>query len=176
MEIITLVLIGLSLSLDAFSLSLAYGLLGITRRKMLCSSLIVGIFHFFMPLIGSFLGVKILSTFKINPKYIIAIVIFLIILEMIKSLKEEQTNELKMNLINMIVFAFFVSLDSFTVGIGLIYITPYPIYASITFALISALLTFMGFMLGKYVSNKVGKISKYIGIGILSILLFYFLI
>lgn len=176
MEIFTLILIGLSLSLDAFSLSLAYGLLGITKNKMIYSSIIVGLFHFFMPLIGSLLGIKILSTFKINPKYIIAIVIFLIIVEMVKSLKEEVNAELKMNFINMLVFAFFVSLDSFTVGIGLIYITNKLLYSSIIFAAISAIFTFIGFYIGKYVSGKIGKVSKYIGIGIMSILLIYFLI
>lgn len=175
MEIFTLFLIGLSLSLDAFSLSLAYGLLGIRKKKMLYSSLIVGLFHFFMPLLGSFIGIKILSSFKINPKYVIAIVIFLIILEMIKSLKEEVNTELKISFLNMLAFAFFVSLDSFTVGIGLVYVTAYPIYASIIFAIVSTILTFIGFILGKYVSGKIGKISKYIGIGILSILLIYFL-
>lgn len=174
MEIFTLILIGLSLSLDAFSLSLAYGLLGIEKNKIVYSSLIVGLFHFFMPLIGTFIGTKILSSLKINPKYVIAIVILLIIVEMIRSLKEETNNVLKMRFLDMLAFAFFVSLDSFTVGIGLIYITPYPIYASLIFAVISATFTFIGFLTGKYVSKKIEKISKFLGIFILSILLIYF--
>lgn len=177
MEILTLFLIGLSLSLDAFSLSLAYGLMGIKKRNIILFSLTVGIFHFFMPLIGVLIGYKLLSFVKINPKYIIAAIILLIILEMFKSIKDsDKIYEIKTNFISMISFSFFVSLDSFTVGLGLLYITSYPIYAGIIFAIISGIFTFIGFNLGKFVSEKIGKISKYIGIFILLILLVYFII
>ena len=56
MKILTLFLIGISLSIDAFSMSLAYGLIGIRKKDMFLSSLIVGLFHFFMPLLGSIIG------------------------------------------------------------------------------------------------------------------------
>ncbi len=177
MEILTLFLIGLSLSLDAFTLSLAYGLLNMEKKKMLSTSFIVGIFHFFMPLLGAFIGLKLLTALKINPKYLIAIVIFLIILEMVKSLKENNDEKLlKLNFVGMIIFSFFVSLDSFTVGIGILYVTSHPIYASIIFALVSAVFTFIGFKVGGFASKKIGKISKYIGVSILTLLLVYFLL
>ena len=174
MKIITLFLIGISLSIDAFTMSLAYGLIGIKRKNMFMSSLIVGLFHFFMPLLGNLIGSKLLNSFKINPKYLIIVIIILLIIEMIKSLNEEE-KQLNMNLLGMISFAFLVSLDSFTVGIGINYIIDTPIYASIIFALISFSFTLLGFILGKYVSLKFEKISKYIGIFILTILLIYFL-
>ncbi len=177
MEILTLFLIGLSLSLDAFSLSLAYGLMGIKKKNIISFSLTVGFFHFFMPLVGALVGYKLLSFLKINPKYIIASIILLIILEMLKSIKDsDKIYEIKTNFISVLSFSFFVSLDSFTVGLGLLYITNYPIYAGIIFAIISGTFTFIGFNLGKFVSEKIGKISKYIGIFILLILLVYFII
>ena len=174
MKILTLFLIGISLSIDAFSMSLAYGLIGIRKRNMFLSSLIVGLFHFFMPLLGSFIGYNLLNLFKINPKYLIIIIIFLLIIEMIRSINEEE-KQINMNILGMITFAFLVSLDSFTVGMGLYYIIETPIYASIVFATISTTFTLFGFILGKYVSSKFEKISKYIGIFILIILLIYFI-
>ena len=159
MEILTLFLIGLSLSIDAFGMSLAYGLIGVPKNKMIISSLIVGMFHFFMPLLGSLIGLKLLNSFKINPKYVIIIVIILPLIEMIKSIKNDTVKEMKMNLIGMLSFAFLVSLDSFTVGMGIYYITNKPIYASIIFALVSFSFTLLGYILGKYVSNKMEKIS-----------------
>jgi len=176
METITLFLIAISLSLDAFSLSLAYGLLGLKGKRTIYTSLIVGLFHFFKPLLGFFVGDRILVVFKIDPKYIIGIVMILIIIEMIRSLKEEDLKEIKMSFINMIGFSFFVSLDSFTLGLGLSYISSHPIYAALVFAITSAIFTFIGFNAGKYISAKVGKISKYLGIAILTILLVYFLV
>ena len=174
MKILTLFLIGISLSIDAFSMSLAYGLIGIKKRNMFLSSLIVGLFHFFMPLLGSMIGYNLLNSFKINPKYLIIIIIILLLIEMIKSINEDE-KKINMNVFGMISFAFLVSLDSFTVGMGIYYITNTPIYASIIFAVISMIFTMTGYILGKYVSSKFEKVSKYIGIFILVILLIYFI-
>ena len=84
MRILSLFLIGISLSIDAFTMALAYGLVGIKKRNMFISSITVGLFHFFMPLLGSLLGSELLNSFKINPKYLIIIIIILLIIEMIK--------------------------------------------------------------------------------------------
>ncbi len=175
MEILTLFLIGLSLSIDAFTMSLAYGLIGIQKNKIVLSSLIVGLFHFFMPLLGSLIGYKLLNSFKINPKYLIIIIVLILLIEMIKSVKDEEIKSINMNLFGMLGFALLVSLDSFTVGMGIYYITTKPIYASIVFSIVSFCFTLIGYILGKYASKKLEKISKYIGIIILLILLIYFI-
>ena len=51
-QILYLFLIGISLSMDAFSLSLVYGLNKITKKDKLLLSIIVAIYHFIMPIIG----------------------------------------------------------------------------------------------------------------------------
>jgi putative Mn2+ efflux pump MntP len=94
---------------------------------------------------------------------------------MIKSIKDEKVKSINMNMLSMLGFAFLVSLDSFTVGMGIYYITSKPIYASIVFSIVSFLLTLLGYILGKYVSKKIEKLSKYIGTIILLTLLGYFL-
>ena len=107
MKILTLFLIGISLSIDAFSIALAYGLIGISKKNMFLSSLIVGLFHFFMPLLGSALGSELLSIIKIDQKYLIITILILLLIEMIKSINEEQ-KQINMNIIGMISFAFIV--------------------------------------------------------------------
>ena len=52
----TIVLIGISLSMDAFSLALVYGMIGMPYKKKIVLALIVGIYHFIMPLIGLLIG------------------------------------------------------------------------------------------------------------------------
>lgn len=42
--------------MDAFSLALIYGTQGITKKHKILLSLIVGIYHFIMPLIGVAIG------------------------------------------------------------------------------------------------------------------------
>ncbi|MEG2457616.1 MAG: manganese efflux pump [Bacilli bacterium] len=173
MEIITLILIGISLSLDAFSLSIAYGLIDIKKTQIIQTSISVGIFHFFMPLLGMYLGSFIFKYINIDSKYILIIILSLVVLEMIKSLYDKE-KAYEMNILNIIIFSFLVSIDSFSVGIGINYITSFPIIASLIFSFFSFFFTLLGFTLGKYLSEVAGIISKKIGIVILIILIIYF--
>lgn len=174
MEIITLIIIGLSLSIDAFSLSLAYGLLNIPKKTIISTSIIVGIFHFIMPILGMLLGNIITDTLNLDSKYILLTILILILIEMIKSLKEEN-KEHELNIINMLIFAFLVSFDSFTLGIGIKYLTSNIFLASTIFMILSSLFTFLGFILGKYLTKKATYKIKLIGIILLLVVIMYFL-
>ncbi len=174
MEIITLIIIGLSLSIDAFSLSLAYGLLNIPKKTIISTSITVGIFHFIMPILGMLLGNIITDTLNLDSKYILLTILILILIEMIKSLKEEN-KEHELNIINMLIFAFLVSFDSFTLGIGIKYITSNIFLASTIFMILSSLFTFLGFILGKYLTKKATYKIKLIGIILLLGVIMYFL-
>ncbi len=174
MEIITLIIIGLSLSIDAFSLSLAYGLLNIPKKTIISTSITVGIFHFIMPILGMLLGNIITDTLNLDSKYILLTILILILIEMIKSLKEEN-KEHELNIINILIFAFLVSFDSFTLGIGIKYITSNIFLASIIFMILSSLFTFLGFILGKYLTKKATYKIKLIGIILLLGVIMYFL-
>lgn len=175
MAILTLLLVAIGLSVDAFSLSLAYGLLNIKNKKILLTSLTVGIFHFLMPILGHFLALPFLDVILISPNYIISIIFLLIIVEMVKSFKEE-IKETNLNFLNIILFAFFVSIDSFSVGIGLTFISENILLSSIIFSITSFIFTFIGLKLGKFLSKRIGNISKVFGIMILVALIFSFLL
>ena len=56
MHLFFLFLIAISLSMDAFSLSLAYGTLNLKKKEIHRLALMVGIFHFVMPLFGHLFG------------------------------------------------------------------------------------------------------------------------
>lgn len=174
MEILTIFFIGISLSLDAFSLSIAYGLLNIERKQTITISLLVGIFHFFMTFCGNFIGSLITKYVYINPKYILITIFIFIIIEMIKSMKEETVDEYKLTLANMLLFPFLVSIDSFTVGIGLSVITTKIFLSCLIFAFLSCIFTYLGFLLGKIISKRIKTISKLVGILIMFTLIIYF--
>ena len=173
MEITTIILIALSLSVDAFSLALAYSLIN-KEQKYFYISLLVGLFHFFMPLLGQNIGKIFINKIPINPNIIISIIFFLILIEMLKSLKEKK-EAFEFNLINGILFAFFVSLDSFSIGIGIKLITNKIITSCIIFSIFSFILTYTGFIIGNYFSKKIGEISKIFGILLLTFLIVYHL-
>lgn len=174
MKIITLIIIGLSLSIDAFTLSLAYGLLNIPRKKILLTSLSVGAFHFVMPLFGDLIGDILTEMIHVNSKYILITVLIIILLEMIKSLKDKM-EEYDLTIINILIFSALVSFDSFSLGIGLKYITENIFIGSTIFSILSFTFTYLGFKLGKYLSQKSEKNAKKIGIVLITLTIIYFI-
>ena len=83
------IIIAISLSMDAFSLALAYGTLNINKKDIYKLSLVVGIYHFIMPLLGLFLG-NIILKYVSNPDIIVFLILFIIGIEMIyETFKEE---------------------------------------------------------------------------------------
>lgn len=163
MQIVLLLVIAVSLSMDAFSLSLAYGTLNLPKKEINVLSSIVGIYHFFMPLIGLFIGNAIMNFIKIDPDIIVFIVLVIIGIEMvIESFKKEEKVK-KMQLLEMILFGFAVSIDSFSVGIGLRAMHISPLICSLCFSLFSFLFTYIGLIFGKKISSIIGKVATLLG-------------
>lgn len=160
----------IGLSMDAFSLAIIYGTNGINKKKIILLSIVVGIFHFIMPNLGSILSNAFLVNFTTYSNLISGIVFLILGIEMIISFKEEDTKYELTGILEIIIFAIAVSIDSFSVGIALALEQANLIMAGIIFSIISATFTFMGLLLGKLLSVKTGKISKIIGIIILFVL------
>ena len=176
MNIITIVVIAVSLSMDAFSLSLAYGTLNLEKKYIKELSLIVGMYHFIMPLIGLTIGNILIKTLPLNTNIIVCIVLTLIGIEMIiDTFKKEEKIKI-MTLKELLLFGLAVSLDSFSVGIGLEALTENEILSVSIFSISSFIFTYIGLILGKKINNLIGKISTILGgltliiIGILYIL------
>lgn len=175
MEIISLILIGLSLSMDAFTLSLNYGLLNIPKKRILLVSISVGLFHFIMPLLGMQVGKIISILVHANFKIILILVLTIILIESIKSLNEESEKEYNLTIINIIIFSILVSFDSFSIGIGIKYITENIYLGSLIFTILSFTFTYLGFTLGRILRERASKNSKKISIILLIITIVYFI-
>lgn len=158
----TILLIGICLSMDAFSLSLVYGMIGMSRNNKIFLSLIVGIYHFIMPLIGLIFG-TILDDINIISIDIIAsiILIYIGIDLMISNSKKEAKIEITKT--GFFLFGLSVSIDSLTVGIGIKAITDTCLISSTIFSLSSLIFTYLGLTLGNIIGNKIGSYSKTIG-------------
>ena len=162
MHFFLVVLLSFSLSMDAFSLSLAYGTMNFRKKKRKELSFIVGSFHFFMPLLGHFFGDFLFSLLPISPNWVIFFILLAIGVQMILDSKKEESVK-KLNLVESLLFALAVSFDSFSVGIGLITFTKHIILASILFSIVSAFFTYLGFSLGGRIEEKIGKRSTILG-------------
>jgi len=131
LEIITLFSIGIALSMDTFSLSLGLGTFNISNKKALLLSIIVGIMHFIMPFIGVVLGNSLINLFKIDSNFLLGLILIAIAFEMLFDLLKKEERKFDLSFLGIILFAFGVSLDSFSTGLGLTAITE-KIYMAMT--------------------------------------------
>ncbi|MEG1494784.1 MAG: manganese efflux pump [Bacilli bacterium] len=165
---------GIGLSMDAFSLAILYGTVGLTRHKAILLSLIVGIFHFFMPLLGYYFGKTLLTLISINSSVLIGIIFVIISIQMFLSLTKDEEVMPLTSLTSFLIFAFTVSIDSFSIGIGLSALNSSIYLSSSVFAVLSASFTLVGLTLGKKLSKIFGNISILIGSIILLLLGVYY--
>ena len=172
---LTSLLVGISLSMDAFSLSLIYGTQGISKKSEILLSIIVGIFHFFMPLMGLLFGNIITSYYEFNLDIFVGIIFIIIGIEMIiSSISDKEVNILS-SIVSYLIFGLSVSIDSFTTGIGLSFINDNYLEVSSIFMLCSGIFTYMGLKLGNILNIKFGKYATVFGGCILILLGFYYI-
>lgn len=174
MHIIFILSIAISLSMDAFSLATIYGTLPMNKKDKFLLSLIVGIYHFIMPLLGFSIGTFLIYTLHIKPNLIVFLVFTFIGIQMIlESLKKEETIQ-NLNLMDMILFGLAVSIDSFSVGLGLGAITNKIFIVPFIFSITSFVFTYLGLLLGGKIKETFGKITTCIGgIFLIAIGIFY---
>lgn len=163
MKIITIILIAISLSMDAFSLALIYGTQGITKKHKILLAIIVGIYHLLMPLIGLTIGTYAERKIIINSNLLVGIILSLISIEMIISSTKETKEKFLLTIPGYLIFGLSVSIDSLTTGIGLPAITNNYIQTALIFSITSLIFTYIGLNLGNILNQKYGKISTIIG-------------
>lgn len=171
----TTLIVGISLSMDAFSLALVYGTQNITFRNKVILSIIVGLYHFFMPLWGLFFGGVITKYLIVNVSILVSFIFIVIGIEMIISNVKEKDNKVIISLIGFLVFGFSVSIDSFTTGIGLNVINSNYLEVSLIFSIVSGSFTYFGLILGNRLKFYFGRLAASVG-GIVLIMLgiYYF--
>lgn len=170
MHVFVIFLIAISLSMDAFSLSLLYGTLNLKKSFVWNLSLIVAFYHFFMPLCGHFFGKLLFQIFPLNPEFIVSIILCLIGIQMIlESLKQEKEVK-EFHFAELLLFGFAVSMDSFSIGIGISAISSHLLLCALTFSICSGFFTWLGLNLGKKLNDVFGILASFIG-GIILIVL-----
>lgn len=174
-QVLALLLMAAALGTDAMSLAIGIGLRGISRREGIRVSLVIGLFHIIMPLIGTAAG-GYLSRLAGGMAQIIgaAIVAFIGIRMVWGCLTSDSSNNQmtpwKLTGVSLLLLALSVSIDALSVGLGL-GAFGYNIYLTSTlFGLFGAGMTAAGLFLGRKMGFLVGKYGELVGGGVLIIL------
>lgn len=156
--------------MDTFSLCLSLGTLYNKKSKIYLLPLIVGILHFFMPLLGNLIGRPIINLLSLTTNRILGLILLFLAFDIAYHYFKEDHVEVNLNLLGLFLLALSVSIDSFSVGLGLSALTNKYMLASLIFSICSSLFTYLGLTIGKYASQKLGKIANILGITLLLIL------
>lgn len=162
---IEIILIALSLSMDAFSLAISIAASNLEKYKTSSYSVIVGLYHFFMPILGYILKGVIEKVVIFPTKTIFILVIIFIMVGILLDKEKNITGKI----IHPLVFGFTVSIDSFSLGITLG--KSKLIISCIIFSLISCIFTSIGFKLGNIIKKNIQGYTKVISISILLVVL-----
>lgn len=174
-QILALLLMAAALGTDAMSLAVGIGLRGISRREGIRISLVIGLFHIIMPLIGMAVGGYFSrlagGIARATGAAIVAIIGIRMIWGCLRSAgSKEPAAQWKLTGLSLLLLALCVSLDALSVGLGLgalgfnVYLT------SMVFGVFGAGMTAAGLFLGRKMGALVGKYGELIGGGVLIIL------
>lgn len=164
-QLLTLLMVAFAISMDAFSLGVGVGMVGIRLREILKVSLTIGLFHIAMPLVGIFIGVYLSEIVGDIAVIIGGAVLIAIGLHMLWNgvFRTEEKSILKTKGVGLILFAFSVSLDAMTVGFSFGLIEVNKILAVSLFGLMGAAMAYFGLLLGRSVGGWLGEYSEVLG-------------
>ena len=163
MSLFVLFILAIGLSMDAFSLAMIYGTLNLSSRMRKLMSIMVGIFHFFMPILGYQVGEFILNLIPIDPEILVGVIFVVLGIQMLLSLKEEEKVKMLTGIFSVLFFAFTVSIDSFSIGVGFGAMKTNILTPCLIFSLVSGIFTYLGVSLGQKLQSRFGNITTLIG-------------
>ncbi len=167
-EFTALLFLSLALGLDAFSVSLGLGMQRLRLKRIALIGIVVGQFHVIMPFIGIILG-RIISE-QIGHLTTLAGGLLLIGIgaQIMFSAFNHQAKKIIQPIGGgLILLAFGLSIDSFSVGLSLGISGVKTIVALLLFGIISSILCWVGLLLGRKVRGFLGVYSELLGGSIL---------
>ena len=168
MGLVEIILIAVSLAMDAFAVSICKGLSmkKMDWKKAIIIGLYFGLFQGGMPLIGYFLGVGFEESIKFIDHWIAFGLLAFIGGNMIKealSKKEDDEVDDKVDFKTMVVLAIATSIDALAVGITFAFLNVNVILAVSLITIITFIISCIGVKLGNVFGDKYEKKAEFAG-------------
>jgi manganese efflux pump family protein len=175
MNFLEIILIALSMSMDAFAVCLGVGAQTRTRdpRPVFRLAFHFGLFQFLMPVIGWFAGTTIVRYISAYDHWVAFGLLAFVGIRMIRSGFEigdtQQKNDPSRGW-TLVLLAFATSIDALAIGfsLGLVGVTIW--YPAVVIGVVTGLISWLGIFLGNRLGQKLGKRMEIMG-GIVLILI-----
>ncbi len=158
-------LVAVVLGVDSFSLSLGLGCHNPQRKTIWIFTLLVGLFHVLMPLVGFALGRAAGEFLGELALYAGAgVLIFWGIKIMLEAYRGKSPRDCQPGGLALLTLSLGVSVDALSVGFGLGTFGINSLVAALLFGLVAAVMTLLGFSLGSRVKERLGRLEYLAGI------------
>ena len=176
MSIFSVFFIAVGLDMDACAVSVSNGiaLKKVRRKDALKMALFFGLFQFFMPLVGYFLGSTVRQYIEAYDHWVAFILLALIGLNMIKEARSEKEEEQRGSIVLsaklLTLQAIATSIDALAVGITFAFLKVNIALSVSLIGIITFILSFIGVMVGNRFGSKYKNKAELAG-GIVLILI-----
>ncbi len=181
MTIYEIIIIAIGLAMDASAVSLAAAASGYAKdhRAIFRLSFHFGLFQFFMPLLGWFMGISFVSHFKSIDHWIAFSLLGFVGIRMIKEGLDNSQDKHKKDPSKgstMVMLSFATSIDALAVGLSLAMLDVNIFYPSVIIGLITAGMSVLAIRIGTRLGVMFGKHMEVFGGIILLIIGFKILV
>ncbi|RJX19026.1 MAG: manganese efflux pump [Ammonifex sp.] len=167
MNLLTIVLLAVALGVDAFSVCLGIGLVGVSRRRSLLLIAIIAVFHVIMPLTGWWAGETLGAYLGRLAGIVGAVLLFFLggrmIYAAVRCGVPEVTYAVLPGTVVLLSLGASVSMDALAVGFTLGVYRYEPLVVAVTVGLVAGLMTALGLGLGRVISAWVGRRAQLVG-------------
>ena len=178
MSLIELVFIAISLAMDAFTVSMMYGMTmhHATFHKRFSIAFYFGFFQSIMPLAGFYLGRLFAESIKTIDHYIAFLFLLIIGIHMIKDAFEDEQMESSLHFFDLTILAIATSIDAFAIGITFAFFEVAIFHAVVIIGIMTLILCLIALKIGQYLGNRFQNKALLIGGIILIFMAFKILI
>lgn len=164
-QLLTLMIVAFAVSMDAFSVSIGIGTVGVSQKHMMKISLVFGIAHVFMPLFGIFLAHMVSRYIGVFSAYIGGGILCLLGIHMVYAslFGERLERGIPFHSIAIVLFALSVSIDALSIGFSLGLFSVNTWLTIILFGLTGMIMSLCGLLIGRHVGDWFGSYGEAIG-------------
>ncbi|WP_174845432.1 manganese efflux pump MntP family protein [Sporolactobacillus shoreae] len=165
-QVFALFIMALALGMDAFSVCMGMGMSALRLHQAAKIGMWIGLFHMLMPLSGIVLGHLLSHRFGEIAGLAGGLLLVLIGTQMILSLARQDYEKKDLAYASdtgVMLFSLSVSIDSFSVGLGMGLFGTRVLAAILIFGLISMLMAWAGFYIGHRTQRYFGRYGEVLG-------------
>lgn len=169
MDLLSIILVALSLSADCFAVAISSGVTGLTfsRLQVLRVAFAFGLFQFLMPLLGWLAGRTIVDIISAYDHWLAFVLLAIVGGRMLwESLSSGNVSNGTADItkgVVLLTLSVATSIDALSVGLSMAFLEIDIMMASLLIGIVAFIVTVSGFVLGRRVSGLFGRRAKLVG-------------